>query len=363
MMVSMRLLLVVATMRHGGAERIVIQLAADAVRRGDAVTVASAGGPWVERVRAAGADHVLVPLDPRLAPATLGAAVRLAAVVRRFRPELVHAQNVRATVAAALALALIHRGRRPALLTTVHGLAPQDFPSAARWLRLAGSKVIACAPAVGRALLAAGFPPGRLEVITNGVAVEPPSEADLAAARRRFAIGSRAPVVGIGRLVPQKAWPTLIEAARQLQDVEVLVAGDGPLRAELEAAAAAAGSRVRFVGPVERPAALVDLARCVVSTAAWEGLPLALLEALTLGAPVVATAVDGVADVVPPAAAVLIPPGDPTAVAAAVNRVLADPALAERLSRAARAASGAWALDTMLARYRAQYAACVTAAP
>jgi glycosyltransferase involved in cell wall biosynthesis len=80
------------------------------------------------------------------------------------------------------------------------------------------------------------------------------------------------------------------------------------------------------------------------------------------GAPVVATAVDGVADVVPPAAAVLIPPGDPTAVAAAVNQVLADPLLAERLSRAARAASGAWAPERMLAGYRAQYGACVTAA-
>jgi glycosyltransferase involved in cell wall biosynthesis len=360
MMVSMRLLLVVPAMRHGGAERIVIQLAADTVRRGDAVTVASAGGAWVEQVLAAGADHVLVPLDRRTVPATLGAAVRLAAVVRRFRPELVHAQNVRATVAAALALALTRRGRRPALLTTVHGLAPQDFPPAARLLRLVGSDVIACAPTVGRALLAAGFPPRRLEVITNGVAVQPPSEADLAAARRRFAVGGRPLVVGMGRLVPQKAWPTLIEAAWQFQDVDVLVAGDGPLRSELEAAAAAAGNRVRFVGPVDRPAALVALASCVVSTAAWEGLPLALLEALTLGAPVVATAVDGVVDVVPGDAAVLVPPGDPTVVAAAVNRVLADPALAARLSRAARDASGAWALDTMLARYRARYAACIT---
>jgi glycosyltransferase involved in cell wall biosynthesis len=350
-------------MRHGGAERIVIQLAADAVRRGDVVTVASAGGPWVEQVHAAGADHVLVPLDRRSVPATLAGSVRLAAVVRRFRPELVHVQNVRATVAAALALALVRPGRRPALLTTVHGLAPPDYRSAARLLQLAGSKVVACAPAVGRALRAAGFPPGRLEVIINGVAVEPPSEADLAAARRRFAVGSRALVVGIGRLVPQKAWPTLIEAARQLQDVDVLVVGDGPLRAELTAAAATAGNRVRFVGPAERPAALIALAHCVVSTAAWEGLPLALLEALALGAPVVATAVDGVADVVPQDAAVLVAPGDPTAVAAAVNQVLADPALAVRLSRAARAASEAWTLERMLAEYRAQYAACVTATP
>jgi len=357
----MRLLLVVAAMRHGGAERIVVQLAADAVRRGDAVTVASAGGPWVEQVRAAGARHELVPLDRRSAPATLRAAGRLAAVLRRFRPEVVHAHNVRAALAAALALA--RPGRRPPLLTTLHGLAPTDYPAAARLLRLAGGPVVACAPAVGRSLLAAGFPASRLEVIANGVAVEPPSEAELAAMRRRLAVGSRPLAVGIGRLAAQKAWPTLIEAARSIEGADVLVAGDGPLRAELEAAAAAAGDRVRFVGPVEGPAALVGLARCVVSTSAWEGLPLALLEALALGAPVVATAVDGVTDVVPPDAALLVPAGDPAAVAAAVNRVLTEPGLAERLSRAARGASGAWALDTMLSRYRERYAACATVPP
>jgi len=355
----MRLLLVVAAMRHGGAERIVVQLAADAVRRGNAVTVASAGGPWVEQVLEAGAGHELVALDRRSALATLGAVGRLALVVRRFRPEIVHAQNVRATVAAALAL--VGPGRRPALLTTLHGLAPRDYPAAAGLLRLAGGKVIACAPSVGRSLLAAGFPVGRLEVITNGVAIQPPSDAELAVARQRFAVGSWPLVVGIGRLVTQKAWPTLIETARQLQDVDVLVAGDGPMRAELQAAAATAGNHVRFVGPVEQPAALVRLARCVVSTAAWEGLPLALLEALALGAPVVATAVDGVVDVVPPDAAVLVPPGDPAAVAAAIKRVLTEPGLAERLSRAARDASEAWALEPMLDRYRARYAASVTA--
>ncbi len=162
---DMRLLLVVAAMRHGGAERIVVQLAADAVRRGNAVTVASAGGPWVEQVLEAGAGHELVALDRRSALATLGAVGRLALVVRRFRPEIVHAQNVRATVAAALAL--VGPGRRPALLTTLHGLAPRDYPAAAGLLRLAGGKVIACAPSVGRSLLAAGFPVGRLEVIRH----------------------------------------------------------------------------------------------------------------------------------------------------------------------------------------------------
>ena len=353
----MRLLLVVAAMRHGGAERIVVELAADAARRGGRVAVASAGGPWVERVLASGAHHATVPLERRSALATLVAARRLAAVVRAFRPDLVHAHNVRAALASGLALA--RPGRRPPLLTTVHGLAPADYPAAARLLRLTGGTVVACAPAVGQALLDAGFPADRMEVVTNGVAVQAPAQSDLDAARRRFAVGRRPLVVGVGRLVEQKAWPTLIEATRRIEDADVLVAGDGPLRGPLQAAAADAGGRVRFVGPVEQPAALLGLARCVVSTSAWEGLPLALLEALTLGAPVVATRVGGIADLVPPGAALLVPAGDPAAVAAAVNRVLTEPGLAERLARAARAASRAWSLDAMLARYRDCYAARV----
>jgi glycosyltransferase involved in cell wall biosynthesis len=354
----MRLLLVVAELRHGGAERIVVELAADASRRGDVVMVASSGGPWVQQVVAAGADHAVVPLERRSPLVTLAAARRLAIVVRGFRPDIVHAHNVRAALAARLALA--GSGRHPALLTTLHGLAPDDYDSAARLLRLAGGTVIACAPTVGRALLDAGFPAGRLDVVTNGVSVQAPSEGELESARRRFAIGDRPLVVGIGRLVDQKAWPALIEAARRLHDVDVLVAGDGPLRDRLEAAAANDGGLVRFVGAVEQPAALIGLASCVVSTSTWEGLPLALLEALTLGAPVVATRVGGIADLVPPEAALLVQPGDPAAVAAAVNRVLTEPDLAKRLSRRARAASSVWSLNAMLSGYRERYAARVS---
>jgi glycosyltransferase involved in cell wall biosynthesis len=351
----MRLLLVIAELRHGGAERIVVELAADASRRGDAVMVASGGGPWVKRVLAVGAGHAVVPLQRRSALDTLTAARRLAAVIRRFRPDVIHAHNVRAALGTGLALA--RPGRHPALLTTLHGLAPGDYANAARLLRLTGGTVVACAPSVGRALADAGFPISRLDVVTNGVAVQAPAERDLEAVRRRFGIGGRPLVVGIGRLVEQKAWPTLIEAAPRIGDADVLVAGDGPLREELRAAAANAGGRVRFLGAVEQPAALICLARCVVATSTWEGLPLALLEALTLGAPVVATRVGGIADLIPPDAALLVEPDDPAGTAAAVNRVLSDADLDARLSRAARAASHAWSLDAMLAGYRQRYAA------
>jgi glycosyltransferase involved in cell wall biosynthesis len=349
----MRLLQVVAELRPGGAERIVLELLDDARRHGDTVAVASAGGPWVARLDPA-VTHFDVPLRWRSTVATLTAGWPLRAAVRGFRPDVVHAHNLRATVAAAAALSTV--AARPRLLTTVHGLAPPDYTAAARLLRMTGARVVACAPAVASSLRAAGFPASRIELIVNGAALLPPAASQVHALKARLGVGGRPVVVGIGRLAAQKSWTTLIEAMRRVEEADALVAGEGPMRKSLEAAAAADG-RVRFIGAVDDVASLLHLADCVVSTSTWEGLPLSLLEALSLGRPVVATAVDGVRDIVPPDAAILVPPHDPEAVATAIGRVLRDPGLADRLSRRARTAASAWTPERMLADYRRCYAA------
>ena len=185
-------------------------------------------------------------------------------------------------------------------MPTLHGLAPGDYGAASRVLRLIGGRVIACAPSVARSLQEAGFPGDRIDVITNGAALQPAGPQRQAELRVALGLGPGPVVVGIGRLVTQKNWPAFIEAAGHLPGPSYVVAGEGPLRQELVDLATASGGRVRFVGLVDDVAALVGLASCVVSTSSWEGLPLTLLEALSLGAPVVATAVDGVTDVVPP---------------------------------------------------------------
>jgi glycosyltransferase involved in cell wall biosynthesis len=350
----MRLLQVVAELRPGGAERIVLELTADACRHGDTVAVASAGGPWVAQLHR-DITHFEVPLRRRSTVTTLSAAWPLRAVLRGFRPDVVHAHNLRATVAVAAALSTV--AARPQLFTTVHGLAPPDYTAAARLLRMTGARVVACAPAVAGSLQAAGFPADRTEIIVNGAALLPPAAGQVDALRARLGVGDRPLVVGIGRLAPQKSWTTLIEAMRRVEGADALVAGEGPMRASLEAAADAAGGRVRFVGAVDDVASLLHLADCVVSTSTWEGLPLSLLEALSLGRPVVATAVDGVRDIVPPDAALLVPPHDPEAVATAIARVLHDHGLADRLSRLARTAASAWTPERMLADYRRCYTA------
>ena len=340
----------------GGMEQLAIRLAADATAHGDTVVVASGPGVWVERVVRAGATHVALPTTSRhAAPSMATATARLAQCIRRVQPDVVQSHNVRATLLARVAL--VTARHRAALMPTLHGLAPSDYRAASRVLRLVGGHVIACAPSVARSLKGAGFPGDRIDVITNGAALQPAGPQRQAELRIALGLGPGPVVAGIGRLVTQKNWPTFIEAAGHLPGPSFVVAGEGPLRGELVDLAAAADGRVRFVGLVDDVAALVGLASCVVSTSSWEGLPLTLLEALSLGAPVVATAVDGVTDVVPPAAALLVAPGDPSAVAVAISRVLGDDHLASDLRREALAAAPQWGPERMLARYRQAYRA------
>jgi glycosyltransferase involved in cell wall biosynthesis len=131
-------------------------------------------------------------------------------------------------------------------------------------------------------------------------------------------------------------------------EVPCLVAGDGPLAEELAARARAAGVQhlVRFLGPLPESeiralvaGAMVLAAPCVVgSDGNADGLPTVLLEALALGTPCVSTSVTGIPEAVRhESTGLLVPPGDASALAAALERLLADAALRERLARQGRA--------------------------
>src|SRR5262249_21338617 len=144
-------------------EKLVVDLAADAARRGDSVSVASGPGAWVGKGAEAGGDHVLLPATSRGSPGMVTAATAvLAWPIRRLRPDLVRSHNVRATVIARAAL--LAAGHRAALMPTLHGLQADDYAAAVRTLRRMVPKVIACAPAVACSLEAAGMPRDRIDI-------------------------------------------------------------------------------------------------------------------------------------------------------------------------------------------------------
>ena len=344
---------VIAVMGQGGAERMALQLATDGARHGEPAAIAAEPGDWADRVAGSGAQFYPVPLLRR-SPLTVVEGVRaLRGAVNRFRPDIVHTHNVVVTVGMRGALTTV-RGR-PRMLTTFHGTSPERYRRAALLLRGTTPHIVACSASVGRNLAEAGYPAARIEVIPNGARMEPATPERIDAARERYGLTAQRTVVGVGRLVPQKAWHLLIEAAESIEGADIVVAGTGELHEELAAQAAARGGRVRFLGPVDDVAAVLACADCFVSTSRWEGLPLTLLEALSLGVPAVSTAVDGVADVITEDAAVLVPPGDPAAVAREVQGVLDDPAHAAQLSAAANLLAANWAPELMIERYRDAY--------
>jgi glycosyltransferase involved in cell wall biosynthesis len=189
-----------------------------------------------------------------------------------------------------------------------------------------------------------GLDPERVDVLPN-----PAPDVDGLPPRDelRRELGLEAPtLVFAGRLTAQKALEVGLAAAERA-GVDLLVAGDGPERAALEAAA---GPRVRFLGPQPRRRVL-ELYRAAdgaLLSSAWENFPHAVVEALAAGTPVVATDVGGVGEVVEDGVnGFLAPAGDVAALAEGIRRLLADP---EPLRAAAAASVAPYAAERVYGR-------------
>lgn len=271
------------------------------------------------------------------------AVLRLRRLLARSRPDLVHAHGLRAGALAALALLPLRR--RPALLVTVHNAATGGGLAGAVYgvlERIAARRADAVSWVSGD--LAARM--RRLGARDGGRALvpapafPPPSAAEVAAVRRSLGGAGRPVVLAVGRLAPQKGFPVLLAAAARWQDRVprplTVIAGNGPLAGELRARAGSAGLDIVFPGQRGDIPALLAAADVVAVPSHWEGQPLIVQEALRAGRPIVASRAGGIPGLTGEDGALLVPPGDAAALAAAVLAVLADPALAARLAAAAR---------------------------
>ena len=364
-------------------------LAGGCAARGATVHVYGPAAAGAGLAPAAGAqpgwDFSVVDIADGPRPARdLAAVARVRRLVARDTPDVLHAHGLRAGALAALALA-VPGTPRTMLAVTVHNAPPAAGPAAAVY---AGLELIVARRA-DAVLTVSGDLAARMRrrgarlagrALVPAPAAPDASPAEIAALRREFAggefaggefaggeftggeesrgraftggesaggeSGEREPgppqiVLAVGRLATQKGFGTLIQAAGQWQRRQavplVIIAGDGPLDAELRHQAGVAGVAVRFLGPRRDVPALLGAADVVVVPSTWEGQPLIVQEALRAGRPLVATRVGGIADLAGDDGAVLVPPGDPVALATAVTRILDDPAAAARLAAAARA--------------------------
>jgi glycosyltransferase involved in cell wall biosynthesis len=338
--------LVSSSADHGGAERY-LELVAGALAGSGAVAalVGDRADPrTVDALTAAGAAVRVVRGLARQPDAA--AALWLAGALHRLGPDLVHVnltdQGDGLTAAAAVRIARLPR------VATLHLVLPGRRPplEAVSRVALRGlAPVIAVSDGVAGHLARAGI---RTTVVRNGVPAPSP-----AARPREQLWGADPPRLlagGIGRLDRQKGWDVLCAAAPRIRDAVpaagVVVVGDGPERAALEAAGASAG--VRFAGPRPDAASLLAGLDVLVIPSRYEGLSLTAIEGLAAGRAIVAADVPGLREAVGECG-ILVPAGDPAALAGAVTALLADDERRARLGRAGAArAAERFGVDRML---------------
>ena len=318
---------VAAGLGHGGAERVLVDLAVHHARQGIEVAIVAPPGALDRDWRALGIRRIEVPAAgraPREVARTLGAVARAA---RRVAPDILHAHNVKAT-GFALGGALA-TGGAARVLTTLHGVAGAEMGRSAQILRCS-ALTVAVSEAVRREVVDHGLDERRVSVILNGVSpAEPLDEARRAANVAELSL--RGPVVAaVGRLAPEKAYDRFLAAAALVlarrPEVTFLVVGDGMLRPQLERQSRDLGiaGSVRFAGLRDDARALIGLADLLVFSSEREGLSIAALEALAAGTPVVAPDVPGMHELLASGAGAVVPVAEPAALAEQITALVSD---------------------------------------
>lgn len=277
--------------------------------------------------------------------------------VLRERPDIIHAHWLLPNGLPALLVAELCR---IPLVISMHGsdVSMAERTPVFRWLArrifAAASAATACSGDLHRRALVLGADPATTHVLPYGVTVESfdPALADRAWVATRYGVPAEAPLlVAVGRFVHKKGFDTLIAALAQLRTTHpaarLILAGYGDLEPAYRAQAAALGiaDAVLLPGQVDRS----DVARLIASADVYcvpsvhdqsgnvDGLPNTLLEGMSAGRAIVASAVAGIPDVLTDDVdALLVPPGDATALAAACRRLCESPATRLRLGAAAR---------------------------
>ena len=295
----------------------------------------------VERLRAAG----VTPLGlGRRSAAAAWAWRPLVRLMRNESIDVLHSHKFGSNVWAALLAPL---ARVPVLVAHEHTWSYEGQPIR-RFLdrelvaRRSAAFVAVSAEDRRRMIEVERIPEESIVLVPNGI--DPVPAGDGARARRELGVAADAPLVGaVAVLRPQKGLDVLVraaaEAARELPALRVAIAGEGPERGRLEALAAELGveDRVALLGQRSDVPDLLEAFDVAVSSSWFEGSPLAMMEYMDAGLPMVATRVGGVPDLIEDGVhGVLVEPGDPSALAAGIVELVRDRGRAEEMGARAR---------------------------
>jgi glycosyltransferase involved in cell wall biosynthesis len=361
----------VDSLGSGGAERIVLELATgfDPARVESIVCISreydEVDAAWVQaktRLRESGVRIVQLRRRNRVA---LWAWRPLVSLLRTEQVDVLHAHMFGSNVWGALVGSL---ARVPVVVAHDHGwVGPRSTAQMFldREVVARGSDTIVAVSRHTREQLIERerIAPEKVVFIPNGIPQSPPPSG--ASVRGELGLGEATPVVGtVGLLRAQKALHVLIEAvamviAREFPDLILVIAGPGPERPRLERRIAELGiaDHVRFLGLRTDVPDVIAAFNVAASSSDFEGSPLAIMEFMAGGRPIVATSVGGVPDLIEDGVhGRLVPPGSPEALAQAIAELLRDPARAAQMGQRARERrESEFGVGAMVARIEALY--------
>src|SRR5581483_1740483 len=326
----------------GGMEQSLVYLTRELRARGCRPVVGvPIDGPFTARLLADGHppdDVFVVDMGPDI---RVGAIARCVEVARARGIDLIHSHLVPADVLGAAAA----RVAGIPCLVTLHGILHYEEQ---RLLQpLFGARYVAVCDAGREAALAQGFAPEAVRCVPLGIdaaAFARVAPGDRRALRRELGVADgEVLVTSVTRLAPEKTPEVLLRVVERLarEDARLVfaVAGTGPLDEVVreQAVLMHLGGRLRLLGNRDDVASLLAASDVSILCSRLEGIPLALLESMAAGVPVVAHNVGGVAEAIDPASGFLIPFGDVDAFTAAVLRLARDPALRRRMGESGRA--------------------------
>ena len=360
----LRILQIIPALAFGGLERVATTLSVGLAPRVARVVVCSSGtrgymgGAQLEdELRSAGLEILPIPRpSPQRPRAYASSVIAMARILRRERPDVVHAHNPAAAVGAAAAR-LLAGTRGTAIVATHHGVTRDQTRRAAQALSASSDIVVGIGPTVTNDLRAAGVPEDRSATVFNAVEVTAARPRD--EVRRELGAEGAELVVTVGRYIAQKNQRLLLRAVAALREsrprLRAAVVGYGELEDDLKAEAEKLqiADRVAITGARADAVSIVAAADAFALTSTEEGLGLVVLEAMAVGCPVVATAAGGIVDSVSDGeTGLLVRDGDATALADALGKVLDDKKLRDHLVAGARdLVEREFSVETMIERY------------
>ena len=342
-----RVMLMTDEMEVGGSQRQIVQLALGLKARGVTCAVLYFINPsfLVEQLQAAGIETIRVNKTARVDP---GFVRRLRQAIRAWAPDVVHCYSFTAELWGAIACRLLPARERPVLISSVRGTYEwygRNQWRMKRWVSSQSASIISNSrEGAEYAARQMHWPLHHFHVVHNGVSVTAPDAARVDLLRQHYLQNTfDTLVLFVGRLVEHKNLPRLLQAfaqvVKQRPRTRLLLAGSGPLHDALAAQIGQLGlqDHALLLGEQSEVPALMEAADLVVLPSLREGLSNVVLEAMALGRAVLSTPVGGIPQAIDNGRhGVLVEPTDTDALAHALLTLIDDPALRERLGRAAQ---------------------------